>query len=104
MNGNPNADLCVDPVTGSLSRTAVNYQNGARTQLASFFTSMLIGATLLFLTGLFYHTPNCVLAAIVISAAVMLIDVKEPVFLLKIGEHIDLVQYLLVLFLTLCLG
>lgn len=93
-----------DPVAGSLSRTALAYQSGSKTQMTSFFTALLIGATLLFLTSLLYHTPNCVLAAIVISAATVLIDVNEPLFLWRIGERIDLIQYLLVLIFTLCLG
>jgi len=72
--------------------------------MTSFFTAILIGATLLFLTSLFYYTPNCVLAAIVISAASVLIDVQEPLFLWRIGERIDFIQYCLVLFFTLSLG
>jgi sulfate permease, SulP family len=42
------------PVAGSFSRTAVQYQSGGRTQLASIVTALLILATLLFLTPLFY--------------------------------------------------
>ncbi len=64
-------------VTGGFSRTAVNYQAGARTGLASIITAMFIILTLLFFTPLFYYLPNAVLAAIVMVAVSGLIDVQE---------------------------
>ena len=48
------------PVTGAFSRSAVNYQIGGRTQMASIITAVLIILTLLFFTGLFYYLPNAV--------------------------------------------
>ncbi|ARK30668.1 SulP family inorganic anion transporter [Halalkalibacter krulwichiae] len=65
------------PVTGGFSRSAVNYQAGARTPLASLITAALIILTLLFFTGLFYYLPNAVLAAIIMVAVYKLIDIKE---------------------------
>lgn len=65
------------PISGSFSRTAVNDQTGARTQLANVVAALLVAATLLFLTPLFEHLPISVLAAIIIIAAVGLVDVKE---------------------------
>jgi SulP family sulfate permease len=64
------------PVTGGFSRTAVNYQSGAKTGLAGIVTTLVVGLTLLFLTPLFVHLPNAVLASIIIVAVVGLIDVK----------------------------
>ena len=58
------------PVAGGFSRTAVNYQAGARTPLASVFTAALVLLTLLFLTPLFTHLPNAVLAAIILVAVI----------------------------------
>lgn len=72
------------PVTGGFSRTAVNYQAGAKTPLASVFTALLVILTLLFLTPLFTYLPNAVLAAIVMVAVFGLIDLKEPVHLFKL--------------------
>ncbi len=72
------------PVTGGFSRTAVNYQAGAKTPLASIITALLVILTLLFLTPLFYYLPNAVLAAIVMVAVFGLIDVKEPVHLFRL--------------------
>ena len=72
------------PVTGGFSRSAVNYQSGARTPLASIITAILILLTLLFFTGLFYFLPQAVLAAIIMVAVYSLIDVKEAKYLFKI--------------------
>ena len=46
------------PVTGGFSRSAVNYQSGAGTGLASMITVVLILLTLLFFTPLFYYLPR----------------------------------------------
>lgn len=91
------------PVTGGFSRTAVNYQAGARTGLASIITAILILITLLFFTSLFYYLPNSVLAAIVMVAVYGLIDVKEAIHLFKV-KKIDGVTLLLTFILTLLLG
>lgn len=72
------------PVTGGFSRSAVNYQSGAKTPLASIITAVLIILTLLFFTGLFYYLPNAVLAAIIMVAVYGLIDVKEVKYLFKV--------------------
>ena len=74
------------PVAGGFSRTAVNYQAGARTPLASVFTAALVLLTLLFLTPLFTHLPNAVLAAIILVAVIGLIDFKEARYLFKIKQ------------------
>jgi sulfate permease, SulP family len=64
------------PVSGSFSRSAVNLNNGGRTGLSSVFTALLILLVLLFLTPLFYHLPEAVLAAIIIMAVVGLVNFK----------------------------
>ena len=74
------------PVTGGFSRTAVNYQAGARTALASIITGVLIIMTLLFLTPLFFYLPKAVLAAIIIVAVFGLIDVREATHYFKVKQ------------------
>lgn len=64
------------PVTGGFSRTAVNAQAGARSQLASLVSVGVIAVTLLFLTPLFYHLPKAILAAIIVVAVAGLVDVR----------------------------
>ena len=91
------------PVTGGFSRTAVNYQAGAKTPLASIITALLVILTLLFLTPLFYYLPNAVLAAIVMVAVFGLIDLKEPVHLFKL-KPVDGWTLLLTFVGTLLLG
>lgn len=74
------------PVTGGFSRTAVNYQAGARTGLASLVTSGGVLLTLMFFTPLFYYLPKAILAAIIIVAVYGLIDVNEAVRLFKLKK------------------
>jgi high affinity sulfate transporter 1 len=62
---------------GSLSQTATAATAGSRSQLSSLVTAGLILATALLLAPLFADLPNAVLGAIVIAAALGLIDVGE---------------------------
>jgi high affinity sulfate transporter 1 len=63
------------PVSTSGSRTAVADQAGARTQLAGVVGAVAITAILLFATGLMQDVPQATLGAIVIAAALSLVDV-----------------------------
>lgn len=72
------------PVSGGFSRTAVNDQAGANTNLSAWISAIVVGLTLLFFTSLFYNLPNAILAAIIMVAVFGLIDVKTPVFLYRI--------------------
>lgn len=72
------------PVTGGISRSAVNHQSGARTGLASLITAFLVLLTLVFFTSLFHHLPNAVLAAIILGAVYRLIDVAEAARLFRL--------------------
>lgn len=91
------------PVTGGFSRTAVNYQAGARTGLASLITALIIILTLLFFTSLFYYLPQAVLAAIIMVAVYGLIDVEEAKHLFRV-KKIDGWTLVLTFILTLTLG
>jgi SulP family sulfate permease len=74
------------PVTGGFSRTAVNYEAGTKTGLASFITAILVILTLLILTPLFYYLPNAVLAAIITVAVLGLIRIREAIHLFQIKK------------------
>jgi SulP family sulfate permease len=65
------------PVSGSFSRTAINYAAGARTGIASVVTSLLVIVSLLYLTPLFTLIPRAALAALVISAVLILFHPKQ---------------------------
>ncbi len=91
------------PVAGSFSRTAVQYQSGGRTQLASIATAVLIVVTLLFLTPLFYYLPNAALAAVILVAVYKLLDIEEARRAFRI-RRVDGYALLLTFALTLLVG
>jgi len=62
-------------VSGSFSRSAVNLAAGARTGMSNVFCSAVVGVVLLFFTGLLYHLPQAVLAAIIMMAVIGLVNV-----------------------------
>jgi len=64
------------PTSGSFSRSAVNLQSGAVSSLSSVFASLAVAVVLLFLTPLFYHLPQSVLAAIIMLAVLGLINIR----------------------------
>ena len=61
-------------VSGSFSRSAVAAKSGARTGFYALISALGVVATMLFFTEYFYHLPQPVLAAIVMSAVFGLID------------------------------
>lgn len=66
------------PVTSGFSRTALNAQAGARSQLSGLVTAAVLASTLLLLTPLFFYLPKAVLAAIIMTAVLGLVDLAEP--------------------------
>ena len=64
------------PASGSFSRSAVNFNAGAKTGFSSVVTAIIVVVTLLFLTPLLYHLPKATLAAVVIMAVFGLINFK----------------------------
>jgi len=75
------------PVSGSLSRSAINYSAGARTGISSVISSVVVVLTLLFLTPLFTYIPRTALAALVISAVMLLFHPIEVFTLWKANRH-----------------
>lgn len=65
------------PTTGGLSRTAVNDQAGAKSNLAGLVAALVVVLVLLFLTASFYYLPKAVLGAIILVAVAGLVDVRE---------------------------
>jgi MFS superfamily sulfate permease-like transporter len=65
------------PVSSSGSRTPVAEAAGARTQLTSVVGALTIGLLLVAAPNLLQHLPVATLAAVVIAAAIGLIDVTE---------------------------
>lgn len=62
------------PVTGGFARSVVNFDAGARTQLASVFTAAGIALVAVLFTPLFRNLPQAALAATIIVSVLSLID------------------------------
>jgi len=75
------------PVSGSFSRTAINFASGARTGIASAITTGSVIITLLFLTPLLTYIPKASLAALIITAVLMLFHPREVFRLWKMNRH-----------------
>ena len=65
------------PAGGGTSQTAVNYNAGARSQVAGLVTAAVVVATLLFLAPLFGLMPHPTLAAVVVIAGIGLVRPAE---------------------------
>lgn len=71
-------------VSASSSRTAVAEQSGAKSQLAGVIGAGVVVLLLVFFNGLLANLPNSALAAIVIAAAISLVDVALLVRMWKV--------------------
>jgi high affinity sulfate transporter 1 len=91
------------PVAGGLSQSAVNDKAGARTPLALVFASLTLALGLLFLTGPLANLPKAVLAAVVLTAVLGLIDVPALVRMWRISK-IDFYAASIALLAVLLLG
>ncbi|MDQ7825333.1 MAG: sulfate permease [Candidatus Eremiobacteraeota bacterium] len=75
------------PVTGGFSRTAVNYDAGARTGVASLITAAFVMITLLYLTHYLAFIPRAALAAVIVVAVAGLIDIKAIRSVFKVKRN-----------------
>ncbi|MBD0403845.1 sulfate permease [Flammeovirga sp. EKP202] len=69
--------------TGGFSRSAVNEQSGAITNLANIISGVILLFTLLFLTPYFEELPLAIIGAIILVAVYGLIDIEYPRLLWK---------------------
>ncbi|SEA20660.1 sulfate permease, SulP family [Thiothrix caldifontis] len=74
-------------VSGSFSRSAVNFSSGAVTGFASIVTGCLVAITLLFLTDLLYYLPQATLGAVIIMAVLNLLAVNPIKRAWKVERH-----------------
>ncbi|KAF5741694.1 sulfate transporter 3.4-like [Tripterygium wilfordii] len=72
--------------TGSFSRSAINYNAGAQTAVSNIIMAATVLVTLLFLMPLFHYTPNVILASIIITAVIGLIDYQAAFRLWKVDK------------------
>ncbi|MEQ1696735.1 MAG: sulfate permease [Hyphomicrobiaceae bacterium] len=91
------------PVAGSFTRSVINFATGARTQVAGITTALLIVLTLLFFAPIFYHLPQAVLAATIVTAVTGLIDFSALTHTWKYMK-LDAVSFLATFLAVLVLG
>ncbi len=65
------------PASGSNSRSAVNFQSGAQTQMSSIISALFMGLTLLYFSDIFYYLPKAILASIILLAVTGLFSYSE---------------------------
>lgn len=75
------------PVSGSFSRSAVNFDADARTGFSSIVAGIIVGITLLFLTPLLFHLPQATLAAVIMVAVFNLVKIEPVVHAWKVHRH-----------------
>lgn len=73
------------PVSGGLSRGAVNNSSGVKTTLGGVYTGILVLISLQFLTPYLYYIPKASLAAVIIAAVVFMVElhVVKPMWRTK---------------------
>jgi SulP family sulfate permease len=74
------------PLGASGSRTTVNDQMGARTQIAGLVAAGAVALVLVFFTGPMQYLPTAVLGAVIVSAAVGLVDAKAWRELIRVSR------------------
>jgi len=65
------------PGSGSLTRSAINYQSGAKTRFSGVLTALFVAVGLLALAPLTKYIPKAALAGLLIITAARLIDLKR---------------------------
>ena len=66
------------PVTGGLSRSAVNDESGAKSGISAIISAFIVALIMIFFTSYLYHLPNTILSSIIIVAVFNLIDYIFP--------------------------
>lgn len=95
------------PVSGALSRGAVNNASGVKTSFGGIYTGLVVIISLKYFTPYFYYIPKASLAAVIIAAVVFMVEfhVIKPMWRTK---KIDLlpaiVTFLSCLFIKLEMG
>ena len=81
------------PVSGSFSRTAINYTSGAKTWVSSVVATFGVIIALLFLTPFIAYIPRAALSALVISAVILLFNPGQVFSLWKKNRHDGIVGF-----------
>lgn len=93
--------------TGSFSRSAVYASTGGKTQIAQIITAGIVLVALVGLTPLFYYIPKSVLAAIILTAVIPLIEVHQFIEMYRTKKRdffVAFVTFLATFFWTIPIG
>lgn len=74
------------PSSGSFTRSAINYYNGAVTRMAAIMSGIVIAIVLLFFAPYAQYIPNPCLAGVILVTAYSLIDQEEIKRIVKLGK------------------
>lgn len=74
------------PASGSFSRSAINYINGAVTRLSGILSGVVVAIVLVFFAPYAKYIPNPCLAGVLIVTGFNLIDKKEIQKIIKVGK------------------
>ncbi|WP_102420014.1 SulP family inorganic anion transporter [Mycobacterium sp. 4858] len=75
------------PGSGSLSRSAINFQSGARTRLSGVVAAATVAAALLLFAPLLRYVPQPALAGLLLVTAARLVDFKRLIYTLKASKY-----------------
>ena len=91
------------PITGSFSRTAVNAESGAKSQVSALVSALIVGLVLVLLSDVIQYMPRFALAAIVLVSVINLVKPEEGMFLYR-TNGVDFFSYFFVVLITMFLG
>ncbi|XP_019767389.2 sodium-independent sulfate anion transporter isoform X1 [Dendroctonus ponderosae] len=81
------------PVNASFSRAAVSSASGVRTPLSGIYTGIMVIMAFTFLTPYFSYIPKPALAAVIICAVVVMVDISITKSIWE-GNRLDIVPFL----------
>ncbi len=75
------------PGSGSLSRSAINFQSGAKTRFSGIVSAATVAAALLLFAPLLRYVPQPALAGLLLVTAARLVDFKRLIYTLKASRY-----------------
>jgi SulP family sulfate permease len=75
------------PGSGSLSRSAINFQSGAATRFSGIVSAATVAAALLLFAPLLRYVPQPALAGLLLVTAARLVDLKRLIYTLRASRY-----------------
>ncbi len=95
------------PSTGVIARSALNVQSGARTRRAAVFHSLILLTIIFFFSSFISQIPVSVLAGVLLSVAIKMLNPKELIELWKVSKveaGVYLLTFFVIVFVDLIVG